>query len=119
MTSYSDSLTESALQIAVVEHLRLRGVPGLLYFKIPNEAKRTKTEGARMKAEGMLPGVADLFVKAPRFVPLFLELKRKGEKPTEHQWAFKEAALDAECGYAWADNLDDALRHLQEYGAFR
>lgn len=118
--AYRGSLTESQLQIAVVDHLRLRGVPGLLFFKIPNEGKRTRANGARMKAEGMLAGVADLFIKAPRQArPMFLELKRKGQKPTKEQKAFGDAADLAFCWWEWADNLDDALQHLSDYGAFR
>lgn len=68
---------------------------------------------------GMLPGVADLFVKVFDRVPLFLELKKRGQKPRDDQWAFHDAALKAGCAYAWADSLDDALAALREYGAIR
>lgn len=112
-------LSESALQIAVVEHLRLTGVPGLLFFSIPNEGKRSAANGARLKAMGMLPGVADLFVKRPDRYPLFIELKAKGKEPRPEQWAFHKAAYQADCGWAWADNIDDALKILREYGAIR
>lgn len=113
-------LSESALQIAVVEHLRLTGVPGLLYFSIPNEGKRTPANGARMKSMGLLPGVADLFVKAPGLIPpLFLELKKYGEKPRPEQFAFSDAAVLADCYWFSADTIDGALRILRNYGAIR
>lgn len=111
--------SESALQIAVVEHLRLTGVPGLLYFSIPNEGKRSAANGARLKAMGMLPGVADLFVKHPGKIPLFLELKSKGKIPRQDQRQFGEFAGNAGCYWEWADNIDEALNFLRLYGAIR
>lgn len=116
---FRQPLSESALQIAVVEHLRLTGVPGLLYFSIPNEGKRTPANGARMKAMGMLPGVADLFVMRRGAHPLFLELKKAGKNLREEQKAFGTLAFESGCNYRWADNLDDALRMLRDYGAIR
>lgn len=112
-------MSESALQIAVVEHLRLTGVPGLLFFSIPNEGKRTPANGARMKAMGMLPGVADLFVKVAHEWPLFLELKKIGETPRWEQSQFGLMATGARCHWAWTDNMDEALDILREYGAIR
>jgi len=46
---------------------------GSLIFAIPNGGKRGKAEAARLKAEGVTPGVPDLFIPDLR---LFLEMKR-------------------------------------------
>src|SRR6188472_3005684 len=79
---------ESKLQMVVCEHLRLRGVDGLLYFHPCNEGKRTASEGYRLKRMGMLPGIADLVLDIPGKPLSFLELKARGEKQGPDQMAF-------------------------------
>jgi hypothetical protein len=37
---------EKAIHKALVEHLRLRGEPGIVYLHIPNEGRRSRREGA-------------------------------------------------------------------------
>lgn len=50
-------------------------------FAIPNGGGRSKAEGGRLKAEGVLPGVLDLFLPVPRLgVPgLWVEMKAPGK----------------------------------------
>lgn len=108
---------EAALQYAVIEHLRLAGVPGLVYFHVPNEGKRSQAEGAHLKRMGMLPGVSDLVVMVPNREVLFLELKKRGEYPTAEQEGF--ARIVCAAGHYWTcvDNIDDALNILTRHGA--
>ena len=51
-----------------------------LMYHIPNEGKRTTYTGARMKAEGMKPGVPDICLPVARgsYHALYIELKRTG-----------------------------------------
>lgn len=107
---------EAALQYAVIEHLRLAGVPGLVYFHVPNEGKRTTEEGAHLKRMGMLPGASDLILIAPGLGSAALELKAKGEKPTPEQLAFSYAWCEAGGVYDWADTIDKALAILTRWG---
>lgn len=113
---------EACLQMAVVEYLRLAGVPGLLFFSVPNERKCNPAKGAQLKRMGLLPGVSDLVIFVPKgdidHVVLFLELKAKGGKQTEDQSAFQGFAEDYGF-YEVADNIDDAIRFLEGYGAIR
>lgn len=50
-----------------------------LLFHIPNGGERRKSEAARMKAEGVKPGVPDLFLPVARggYHGMFIEMKRR------------------------------------------
>ena len=106
---------EARLQRAVVQHLTLAGSPGMLFFKIANEGKRSAANGLEMKRQGLRPGAADLCIchKGRTF---FLELKAKGEKPEPVQVAFGADAVAAGCDYQWADNINQAITILHGWG---
>ena len=109
---------EAALQKAVIQHLRLRHKPGVLFLSIPNEAKRSAVMGGHLKAMGMLPGAADLLIVVQGRA-LFLELKAPNGVVSESQWAFGGAATEAGADYYIRCNLDDALNVLEAWGAIR
>lgn len=82
---------EHRLQVACVRwfnsqypHLRGR------LFAIPNGGRRDPTTGARLKAEGVVAGVADLILLQPnaRYGALCIEMKTpKGQQsPTQRAW---------------------------------
>jgi hypothetical protein len=48
---------EAQIQRAVIQHLKARAVPGLVYFHVPNGGSRGKIEAAKFKAMGVRPGV--------------------------------------------------------------
>jgi hypothetical protein len=52
--------SEQQIHCAVVQHLRQRGVPGLVWWHTPNGGSRNEIEGAIFKAIGVRVGVADL-----------------------------------------------------------
>lgn len=57
-------------------------------YHIPNEGKRSKTEGAKLKREGLKDGVSDncLPVRRGKYGSLYIELKRiKGSKVSKDQ----------------------------------
>lgn len=64
-----------------------------------------------------MPGSADLFVPAARGGKhgLWLELKRRGEKPTLDQLAFLDRMAAHGYSTSWADNVDDAIACITEY----
>lgn len=67
-----------------------------LLYHVPNEGKRSRAAGGRLKAEGMKPGVPDLCLPVARcgFHGLYIELKAQGGKPTanQKQWIEKLTA---------------------------
>jgi hypothetical protein len=61
-----------------------------ILFAVPNSGRRSARNGAYMKEEGMLSGVADLILlKSNRFYgALCIEMKKPGEyqKPVQKEW---------------------------------
>lgn len=109
---------EAALQRTVVEHLRFTGVPGMIYFSIANEGKRSVVMGAELKRMGLRPGAADLCVIVASKTS-FLELKSAKGKQSPDQKDFEADAIAAGCNYVVANNIGDALAALQSWGAIR
>lgn len=59
-----------------------------LMYHIPNGGKRTKSEAARFKLQGVKPGIPDIFLPAPHgeYAGLYIELKRlQGGKVSDLQ----------------------------------
>jgi hypothetical protein len=85
---------------------------------IPNGGKRSgPREGARLKAEGVKPGVSDLLLPLRRggFGGLWLEMKAPGKKPSPDQraWLLRMEAA----GYCatWADDWQLAAEAITAY----
>lgn len=55
-----------------------------LLYHVPNEGKRTWRTGARLKSEGLKPGVPDLCLPVARgkYHGLYVELKRRDQRAT-------------------------------------
>jgi hypothetical protein len=114
---------EYQTQISLVAQLRwgkLRA--GVIFFHVPNGEERDPRVGAKLKAMGVLPGVADLIFlwkdgRWPRV--LFLELKAKGEDLSEAQEWFRDNVRSIRCYFECADTIDDALKILEKYKLLR
>lgn len=67
---------EHNLQVACVRWFRLQ-YPHHIIFAIPNGGQRNVVVAAKMKAEGVLAGVPDLFIPHPTKIyhGLFIEMK--------------------------------------------
>ena len=79
-------------EVAAGKHPELR-----LLYHIPNEGKRSASQGARMRAEGLRAGVPDICLPVPRggYSALYIELKAGRNKPTDDQLAWLAALADA------------------------
>lgn len=120
---------EHKLQCACVQwfNLQHRDLRGLL-FAVPNGGARSKATAGKLKAEGVVPGVADLILLVPRCFKahdeegwyntshaLCIEMKTaKGrQSPEQKAW---QAIVEAE-GYRYAvcRSFDDFTRTINEY----
>jgi hypothetical protein len=77
---------ESKLQQSCVKWFKYR-YPYILIAAFPNEGKRTVQSAARMKAEGLLSGMPDLFIcfGNSAYHGLFVEMKFGNGKTTTNQ----------------------------------
>ena len=88
-----------------------------LLCHIPNEGKRSKAAGARLKREGLKPGVPDLCLPVARgkYHGLYIELKRIGETASkeQEQWIadLRKQGYAAYVCQGW----DSARRLIEDY----
>lgn len=114
---------EQDMHRAIVRHIAMRGVPGLVWWHTPQGAKlggkrRGAIQGAIMKSLGTRAGVSDLlFLYRGRFYAL--ELKAPGNRPTVQQLEFLDDVKDAGGFSVWTDSLDRALAILECWGILR
>lgn len=119
---------EENLQAACVKWFRLQypQYDGLL-FHVPNGGRRNLKEAARLKAEGVVPGVADLLLLVPNakvnwhyedvsgYAGLCIEMKTaKGhQSPVQKEWQKKVE----EFGYRYAvcRSLDEFMDTINNY----
>lgn len=86
-------------------------------YHIPNEGKRSKSTGARLKAQGLKAGVPDVCLPTAHggYIGLYIEMKVEPNRPTENQkkWlrALREAGHMVAVCYSW----DEARKLIEEY----
>ena len=92
---------------------------GVLAFHIPNGGKRHIKTGAKFKAMGTMPGVADMCVIGPDGRTLWLELKDGANKQSESQQLFEKRIRLSGQSYDLAYNLEEAIRSVVDWLEFR
>ena len=90
-----------------------------LMHSIPNGGKRNIREAARLKKEGALAGVSDIFLPVPRgnYHGLYIELKVKGGKISDNQkwWlseTTKQGYLSVVC-FGWVEASEVIREYLE------
>ena len=104
--------------MAVADHLRVRGIPGVVWWHTPNGGRRGISEAMRFKRLGVRPGVSDIiaYFNGEAFA---LELKAPKGRPTEAQLEFlSEWRANGGHGVV-AEGLDEALCILESWGLLR
>jgi hypothetical protein len=106
---------EDEIQRAVFQHIRARGVAGLVAFHVPNGGKRKPIEAAILKGLGVRAGVSDIIAVHQGKI-FALELKAEDGRPTEAQIAFLSDFEKAGAFTAMPRGLDAALATLEAWG---
>ncbi len=111
--------SEHDLQKACVDWFRYQ-YAGLWQrlFAVPNGGLRNRVTAARMKAEGVLPGVADLILLVPRhgFGALLIEMKTKAGRQSPEQTAWQtQVTSGGEYRYVVCRSLDGFIDEVRRY----
>lgn len=113
--------TENGEQQAVLEWCELNSgrYPELkLLYHIPNEGRRSKSNGALLKSMGLKKGVPDMCLPVSRggFHALYIELKKdKKAKPSAEQLEWYKA-LNAAGNLCFISyGADEAIRIIKSY----
>jgi len=109
---------EQEIQRAVFQHIRQRGVPGLVAWHTPNGGKRKPIEAAIFKSIGVRAGVSDVILVHKGKI-YALELKAPGGRATEAQMQFLSDIDAAGAFTAMPASLDAALATLEAWGLLR
>lgn len=93
-------------------------------FAIPNGGKRDKIAAGKLKAEGVKPGVPDIFVPitTPKYAGLFIEMKRdkstgktKGRVASKTQSPYHDYLKSAQYAVAVCYTWREAVATLKTY----
>jgi len=91
-------------------------------FSIPNGGRRDKTGAAILKSEGLLAGVADLFLAYTRldddgivYHGLFIELKSDTGRQSKSQKLFERNIMMQGYDYSIVRNLDEFINVVNNY----
>ena len=103
-------LSEHYEQVLVIQFMR-RTYPDVLIFAIPNGGKRSAAAGARFKAEGVVPGVPDLFIPAWN---LFIEMKALKGKLSAEQKGMLEYLQSVKYSAIVCYGANDAILQIQK-----
>ena len=110
---------EHRIQVACVRWFRLK-YPHLSprLFAVPNGERRDGVTGAKLKAEGVLPGVADLILlkRNRHYCGLLIEMKTaNGRQSDTQKWWEQEVCAEGEYKYVVCRSLDDFIREVDVY----
>ena len=100
---------EHNIQVGIVQYLRLRGFE---VFAIPNGGRRDAVTGAKLKAEGVSAGVADLIILLPIGNALFVEVKTAKGRQSPEQKAFQERVESLGFNYVIWRSVEDAEKFI-------
>ena len=118
-------MSESTEQQALFEWAEIasRKTPELkLMYAVPNGGKRNITTAARLKKEGVKPGVPDICLPVPRgrYHGLYIEMKVNKNKPSANQkwWIeqLQKQGYRVEVCYSWGEAVKVITEYITEIG---
>ena len=113
-------VSETKVQQGVVKEFALR-YPEIYssgaLFAVPNQGKRNRANASRMKAEGMVSGVADLILLWPvaDYCGACIEMKEKGGKisPEQSVWLAQRKISGYAVAVCWSH--EEAMKFFDDY----
>jgi hypothetical protein len=108
---------EFLLHVALADTLRIATLEPWWWTHLPFGEKRDKVTAGRLQRMGVRGGLPDFIFIGHGFA--FLELKRKGERPSEEQWDVGRRLLHAGADWLVTDDLKDAIGWLKDLGIVR
>lgn len=107
---------EHRLQCDCVTWFRVQ-YPDLVLFAPPNGGRRDIVTGARLKAEGVVAGVADLILLEPNanYHALCIEMKTAKGRQSDSQKAWQEAVTKHGYLYVVVRSFDDFRTLINNY----
>jgi hypothetical protein len=108
--------SERSIQIAIKSRLAFHGI---VCLHIPNEGRRSKAAGFRLRQEGMIAGAPDLICIGAGGRVAWLEVKRADGRVAPAQAAFHDTLRDKGHLVAVVRSQDEAVDTLRAAGWFR
>jgi len=107
---------ESQIQQSMIKWFRYQ-YPNHTIYAIPNGGRRGIIEAGIMRGEGVLSGVADIFLMHAEkgYHGLYVEVKTKEGKQSEAQKNFEVEAEKAGYRYIICRSLDDFIKETDNY----
>jgi hypothetical protein len=111
--------SEHDLQVSCINWFRLQ-YPNEIIFAIPNGSQRNIVVAMKLKAEGVLSGVSDLFLMCSKghFHGFYIEMKSKGGKLTENQKLFFKHAENKGYLCSKCETFDEFMTAIKTYMSF-
>lgn len=97
-----------------LKHRKLKG----RLFAVPNGGKRDALTGAKLKAEGVVAGVADLILLVPNrfYGALLVEMKTLTGRQSKSQKDWEQIIIsEGDYKYVVCHSLDDFIREVDDY----
>ena len=110
---------EHSIQVACVSWFRWQHSDiAERLFAVPNGGRRDATTGAKLKAEGVLAGVADLILLLPSggYGALLIEMKKnKGKQsPAQKHWE-NNLTKNGEYKYVVCHSVNEFIKEVEDY----
>ena len=110
---------EHRIQVACVSWVRIQyPTLRLRLFAVPNGGKRDVVTAGKLKAEGALPGVADLILLKPnsQYGALLIEMKTEKGRQSESQRVWEtDLCRSDEYKYVVCHGTEDFIKEVTDY----
>ena len=111
-------LSEEREQFVVVQWMELKRIT---FIHVPNEGKRSRLAGAKLKAQGLKPGFPDLLIfdippKRPGYRGVAIEMKKLDGRATDMQKEWLKKLRELGWFALVCEGADKAIKALEELG---